>query len=789
MARYRLPLAAAAVLLAAGLGAAWALRASLPDNGGARRLPGLSAPAEAVWDGKGIPRLSAKTREDAFQVLGFVTARDRLFQMDLMRRHAGGRLAEILGEGLVEADRFHRVMGLETVARAVLARLPENQRAVLAAYAAGVNQALAELPVLPPECLLLGYRPEPWRPEDSLLVVLGMHENLGWKGDMERTATVLEAALSPAARTFFMPPMDRYTHALMQGEGVPYQPLAVPRDALAAALKQAGGQAQAVRVADAGLAGGSNAWVVGPGKTRDGRALLANDMHLALNAPNIWYRAELRYPGGELSGFTLPGVPLLIAGSNGRVAWGFTSIDGDHADLVSLEVDPADPGRYRTPAGYARFGQRRETIQVRGGPAQTVEVATTVWGPVLERPLLGRRVAARWTALDPESTDLTFLDLDRVATVDEALSLFNRAGSPPLNALAADASGNIGWTYAGRIPRRYGLDGAVSQSWADGKRGWDGYVPPEAFPRRVNPPSGFIVNANQRMVDGRYPYPLGSFFENGYRAYRIGERLGPMQNLTERDLLDVQLDSRTEFYRYYQQLALSLLESGTGPAGLDLQRQLARWDGRAETESLGFAVLAEFRKLLLGRVLGAYLAACRGLEPDFSFEGYAADEPLRQILHEKPPELLPDGKRHADWDGFLRTLLLEAAGNVSQRYPKAPAEGVAWGRANRVSIAHPFSAGFPALRDWLDMPAEPLPGCDHCVRWSGEGGGATERLVVSPGHEIEGIFEMPTGQSGHPLSAHYRDQQADWVEGKAAPFLAGPPRQRMAFLPAGGGRP
>lgn len=776
----------AAVPLAAAIGVAYVLRASLPDNAGRYRLPGLSAPAEATLDGKGIPRLSAQTREDAFQLLGFVTARDRLFQMDLMRRHAGGRLAEILGEELLESDRFHRVMGLETVAQAILARLPDNQRAVLAAYTAGVNQAMADLPVVPPEFLLLGYRPEPWRPEDSLLVVLGMHENLGWKGGMERTATVLDAALSPIARNFLMPSMDRYTHAVLYGDAAPYQPPAVPRDALAAALKKADGQGEVVRVADAGLAGGSNAWVVGPAKTRDGRAMLANDMHLALNVPNIWYRAELRYPGGELSGFTLPGVPLLIAGSNGQVAWGFTSIDGDHADLVALDIDPADAGRYRTPAGFVRFGQRRETIRVRGGPEQALDVRTTVWGPVLPKPLLGRPVAARWTALDPESTDLTFLELDRVTTLDEALALFNRAGSPPLNALAADTSGNIGWTYAGRIPKRFGLDGAVSQSWADGKRGWDGYVPPQEFPRVVNPKSGFIANANQRMVDGRYPYTLGSFFENGYRAYRIGERLGPMANLTERDLLDVQLDSRTEFYRYYQTLALSLLKSDE-PAAQDLKRQLERWDGRAETESVGFAILAEFRQLLLDRVIGAYLAAGRAVDPDFRFEGYAADEPLRQILQEKPPELLPDGKRYADWDAFLRALLLESGRNVAQRHPHAQAEGVAWGMANRVAIAHPFSAAFPILHEWLDMPAQPLPGCGHCVRWSGEGGGASERMVVAPGHEIEGIFEMPTGQSGHPLSAHYRDQQADWVEGKASPFLAGLPRQRMEFVPASGG--
>ncbi len=501
----RYVLATATVSATAAVCLGGMLLGSLPGGEGLYRLPGLTAPAKAEFDNLGIPRIVAGTREDAFRILGFVTARDRLFQMDLLRRHAAGRLAEVLGPGLVEADRRHRVMGFEQVARAVLERLPEDQRAVLNAYAEGANRAVADMTVFPPEFLALAYRFSAWRPEDSLLVVLGMEEDLTWSGDAEYMATVMEAALPPPVYAFLMPPMDHYTDRVLNGRVSRYRPRPIPENELASLLKQGTGGPWAGLVGGAPQPRGSNGWVVGPSKTRGGRALLANDMHLSLRVPNIWYRAELHYQGAGLYGFTLPGVPLLVAGSNERIAWGFTNIEGDFSDLVLLDIDPAGAERYRTPKGFVRFGERTETIRVRGEPDRRIKVRTTQWGPVLPKPLLGRPVAVRWTVLDPEATDLRFLDLDGAEDVDAALAILNRAGGPPLNALVADRRGDIGWTYTGRIPKRFGLDGTVSRSWADGSRGWNGYILPAELPRQVNPDSGFIVNANQRMVDERYP--------------------------------------------------------------------------------------------------------------------------------------------------------------------------------------------------------------------------------------------------------------------------------------------
>lgn len=761
------------------------LQASLSAPNGGYRLPNLSSQVSVAFDEKGIPGIAAKSREDAFRALGFVTARDRLFQMDLLRRHMAGRLAEVMGPAMKESDRRHRVMGFEQVAHSIVQQLPQDQKRVLDAYAEGVNQAMDALAVLPPEFWLLGYSPSAWRSEDSLLVVLGMEESLGWTGDEERRTSIMEAALPESVMRFFMQPVDRYTDRLLNGEASGMPLPAIPEDKLAALLgNNSSPEHSAGLVTDAPPPQGSNGWVVGPSKTWDGRAILANDMHLSLRVPNIWYRAEIRYADVQLTGLTLPGVPLMVVGSNGKVAWGFTNIEGDFVDLVTLELDPDDPGKYRTPKGFVGFNEREETIRVKGEADFTFKVRTTEWGPVLPEALLAKPVAVHWTALDPDATDLSLLDLDAVNDVMEAQTLFNRAGGPPLNALTADKQGNIGWTYTSKIPKRFGLNGSVSRSWADGSRGWDGYIPLEELPRLLNPPSGFIVNANQRMLGDGYPYVIGHYFDQGYRAYRIAERLAGAKDLTERDMFALQLDTRVEFYRFYQRLALSLLHESDDEVQRRLKQNLTSWDGFAERDSMGFAVLVEFRKLLLDAVFAPFMAKCREYDPEFRFDPAMIDVPLQQLLAAKLPALLPDKIRYRDWDSFLLDLLIRAERNVLGRHSADFTQNLAWGGVNQVSINHPFSDSLPLLADWLDMPKDAVPGCVQCVRMDEPGYGASERLVVSPGREGNGILHMPGGQSGHPLSPHYGDQQQAWVEGIALPLKSTASVHRLVLAPA-----
>jgi penicillin amidase len=762
------------------------IKAPLPNEQGSRELKGLHAQVKIDFDELGTPRISAANAADAYQALGFVTAGDRLFQMDLLRRRTAGRLAEIFGRDALQEDRWNRTMGFGQLAATIVSRLPAAQRQLLEAYAAGVNQAVAAAAMLPLEFTLLGYRPEPWRPEDSILVMLGMHALLSWSADQERTTTVMRQALPGSVVAFLTPESDCYNEKLAPRNPARCADGAVPITDLIGVMKPAkvlGGESV---ISSTSGAHGSNAWVVGRATTRDGRAILANDMHLDLVVPNIWYRAELHYPGAGLYGLTLPGLPVLIAGSNGHVAWGLTSVEGDFTDLVSIEEDSNAKNFYRTSQGLLPFETRSEIVRVRGSAAQTLQILTTIWGPVLAEPLLGRPVAVHWTALDPASTDLGISDVAGVTTVAAAIALVHRAGGPPVNVLLADDSGNIAWTFMGRLPRRFGMDGLFSESWADGKKGWDGYIPPDEVPTIVNPPDGYIVSANHRMLGADYPTVIGHDFPGGDRAWRIGELLKPLSRVSERDMLAVQLDVRADFYRYYQQLGLRVLEGGgsTGQfSNESLRHYLEAWDGRAETSSLGLALLVQFRNDLVKAVLEPVLASCREIDPSFRYSWHNVDVPVRQIIDSGRTELLPDRQRFRDWDSFLRAVLVRSAQKLVERHGAKTLAEIRWGDESEVDMHHPLGRSNAFLAWLLNMPRVPLSGCGHCVRVASGKHGATERMVVAPGHESDGILHMPGGQSGQPGSPHYDDQQQDWIAGRAMKFSPGAAVRRLTLRP------
>jgi penicillin G amidase len=782
---WALPLAAFGI---AGLAFYCLFKVPLPEEQGSRKLEGLRAEVQIEFDELGVPRILARDAADAFHALGFVTAGNRLFQMDLLRRRTAGRLAEIFGRDALKEDRWNRVMGFGQLAATIVSGLPTAQRQLLEAYTAGVNQAMTAAAMLPFEFTLLGYRPEPWRPEDSILVMLGMHSILSWPGDRERTATVMRRALPSSVVAFLTPESDCYNEKLAPRNPARCAAGAIPIADLIGVMKMPESQENKHEdiVSSSGSPNGSYAWVVGPAKTRDGRTVLANEMHLDLSVPNIWYRAELHYQGKSLSGLTLPGLPLLIAGSNGRVTWGLTSVEGDFVDLVSIEEDPESSNQYRTPVGLLPFETRSETIHVCGGADETLEVRTTIWGPVLPEPLLGRPVAAHWTALDPASTDLGISDIAGATTVASAIALVHRAGGPPLNVLLADDSGNIAWTYMGRIPRRFGMDGLFSESWADGAKGWDGYIAPDEVPTIVNPASGYIVSANHRMLGGDYPIVIGHDFPGGYQAWRIVEQLKPLSGVSERDMLALQRDTGTDFYRYYQRLGLRALEDDGLAAQFsndELRHYLKAWDGRAETNSLGLPLIVQFRDDLVKAVLAPLLVKCREIDPSFIYAWHNADVPAQQIIESGHVELLPERQKFQDWNSFLRAVLARSAQKLMERQGAKTLADVRWGDVNRVEMRHPLSGNNAVLASLLNMPNVPLAGCARCVRYSSGKHGATERMVVAPGHESEGILHMPGGQSGQPGSRHYDDQQQAWIAGRPTNFSARAAVHRLTLRP------
>ena len=785
-------LAAAALLVAGALWLYAQLRSSLPQLDGTFTAAGIAGEVTVERDALGVPTISAASRADVAYGLGFVHAQDRFFQMDLLRRQSAGELAELFGARAAAVDRQRRVHRFRSRAGAVLAALPATDRAALDGYVAGVNAGLAALGGTSWEYLLLGVEPRPWSAEDSILAVHTMYFQLNdERAARESTRGLIHDLLGQAAFEFLAPLGDGWDAPIV---GEPYGPPPIPGPESLDLRGAAGAEEPlaADRLEPAPLtAVGSNNWARAGGRTAHGGALLANDMHLPLGLPHVWYRASLRYRdagGGErrVTGVSLPGTPLVVVGSNGQVAWGFTNTYGDWVDLVILEPDPDNPdGAYLTADGPRAFTRHAETVRIKGGEAQTFDVLETVWGPVLDTDHRGRRRALRWVAHDPRAVRFELLQLEAAGDVEEAVEVANRAGAPPQNYLVADAGGRIAWTVLGPIPRRFGHDGRLPSSWAQGDRGWDGYLEPSEYPRVLDPPAGRLWTANGRVASGEMMARIGlGTYAQGGRASQIRDRLFALGAASEADMLAIQLDDEARFLGRWRELLLGVLtdEATAGePRRAELRRLVEDWGGRAAVDSAGFRMVRAYRLFVAERLFEAITAPCREADQSFDFFRLPLYEgPLWQLVRQRPPHLLPP--LHPSWDD----LLLAVADELIDHFTADGAELAArtWGESNTVRIRHPFSHAMPLLSRWLDMPPTPLPGDAHMPRFQSASEGASQRLAVSPGREAEGYFHMPGGQSGHPLSPHYRDSQAAWAGGEPSPFLPGPTVHTLTLRPA-----
>lgn len=747
------------------------MTASLPADNGALTLPGLTADVAVNSDEWGVPAIRAENRADALRVLGFLHARDRLFQMELMRRKSAGRLAELFGSAAVDSDRKQRAYQLSKTAGQIVRDLPAEQRRLLRAYVAGVNAYLAQTRILPPEFLLLRYRPEPWREEDSMLAVLSMFQTLNGYEQDERMFSVMEKALPKELLVFLTPDTDSYATTLVGGEAARrFSPRIAP--SVFAGLPEPDARLAGNSIDTQAIVAGSNNWVVASGKTSDGRAMVANDMHLGLSVPNLWYRADLRYPNRHVFGVTLPGVPGIVVGGNDEVAWGFTNVTADLLDLISLETNPDNPQEYRAPQGWVKFGGHGETILVKDAPAVDINVRDTLWGPVSEQTLLGKPVAVKWTALERYGVDLGLLNMDDARTTRQAMAVMNQTGGPPQNVVIADRAGHIGWTYMGRFPQRAGFDGLASRSWANGELEWRNYIPAEELPRVIDPPEGFIVTANNRTLGRDYPHAIAHNWALGYRAFRIAELLRGQDKLTERDLLAIQLDTRNAVLDFYRQLALDELRDADAKDAVlqEAQQALTAWDGHMRAGSIGAALLAEFRTQLAKQVFAKVVAACQVYDADFRYAWREMETPLRLLLNQRPAGLL-QARYRDDWRRMIVDSLGQAVGELHRQYPGKHLARLAWGDTHPIRLRHPFSKVSPLLGELLDMPSFESDGCaSMCVKVMDTAHGASERMVLSPLHPENAIFHMPGGQSGQPFSPHYRDQQPLWQHGIAAPM-------------------
>ncbi|MCJ7839151.1 MAG: penicillin acylase family protein, partial [Burkholderiales bacterium] len=591
------------LLLGAAAGYAW-LRQSLPQLEGSLTLSGLKAPAEIVRDRHGVPHIHAASIEDAYFSLGFVHAQDRLWQMEMNRRIAAGRLSEALGAATLDADKFLRTLGVHRVAEATLKSLNAETRSQLDAYAAGVNAFLAQRSgPLPPEFLLTGIMPEPWQSADSVAWVKMMAWDLGanWRSELLRLR--LAKKLSAAQIGEFLPPYP--------GDA----PLAIA-DFTKLYRQLDAGKLAALALPGVTEDGASNNWVLAGRRSASGKPLLANDPHLGLAAPAIWYFAHLSAPGLEVMGATLPGVPAVVLGRNRHIAWGATNTGPDVQDLYVERVDGA--GQVLSPQGWQKLATRKESIKVKGQADVTLTVRASRHGPLISdvfKPAAAAlpqnyALAFAWTALRED--DVTMQAAGKYASAanwNEFLAAARDFHSPQQNMVYADTDGNIGYIAPGRVPVRKpenDLKGLAPAPGWDAKYDWDGFIAFEDLPQSYNPASGEIITANHKIVPTDYPHYITSEWSLPYRAERIQQLLNATPKHTLQSFAKIQAD--TVSLQVREILPLLLKTSTTDAEAMKVLQQLRRWNANMTGESaeplIVSAWLRELGRLIYADELG-----------------------------------------------------------------------------------------------------------------------------------------------------------------------------------------
>ena len=777
----RLLFGIASLVLVVAVAAWWMVRSSLPPLDGELVARGLEAPATIERDVQGIPTITATNRRDLAFATGFVHGQDRFFQMDLIRRQAAGELSELFGAAALPVDKRYRFHRFRDRARTAMQQLGDDERAILDAYAAGANAGLDSLSARPFEYLLLRDQPRAWTTEDTILVVYAMFMQLNddrAKRDVQRGRA--ESVLPPDVYAWLYPTGTDWDAPIVGG---PMPAAAVP-DAGEYSIRDVELIPREATEQGRPPLNGSNNWAVGGALTAGGQAMVSNDMHLGLSVPNIYYQARLVTTGDDardVTGVSLPGTPFVVAGSNGRVAGGYTNSYGDWSDAVVVTPGSA-PDTYRAPGGDEPFVRHVETINVRDADPVEYTVRETRWGPIDDRDSFdGREVAVQWIAHDPRAVNLEIIGLETVATLAAALDVANTMGMPPQNFVAGDADGNIGWTIAGQVPVRSSYDPMVPADHSDGG-GWVGWLEADQYPRVVNPEHQRIWTANARVVGGD---DLAAIGDGGYdlaaRARQIRSRLFERDQFTPADMLDIQRDHEAIFLGRWRDLLLDVLDGGD-PRFDEYRALVEDWIPAASSESVGYRLVRAFRLQVRQQVFDALAAPVRQAHGDDAtllisnqFEG-----PLWALLTEQPDHLLPGN--FASWEALMLAAVEETMRRFETRYDGGLASRT-WGEYNTAQINHPLSRAIPALSGWLDMPRESLPGDANLPLAQGPDFGASQRFSVSPGDEENGLMQMPTGQSGHPMSPFYRRGHEDWVSGAPSPFLPEATQHTIRLVP------
>ncbi len=770
----------------AGLGYYWLFQRPLPKAKGRLALAGLEAPVDILRDRWGVPHIYAQSSGDLFFAQGFVHAQERLWQMDFHRRLVAGRLSEILGAVSLPLDRWMRTLGLQRAAAAQQNTVDALSRQVLESYAAGVNtqiQSASRKSSLPVEFLLLHYQPEPWTVLDSLgwAKMMAWNLSVNWETEILRARLIARLGPEKAAE---LEPLDFEQGPRVIPPGIDYSCIRGE----ATLRRTAEVQKFTGPTARNGL--GSNNWVISPALSETGMPLLANDMHLGLTAPAIWFENHLAGGGFNVSGVSFPGVPGIIAGHNEHVAWGFTNGFPDVQDLYVERLRRTETGRVQ----YLYQGQWEEAqviherIRVKGGPEVTEEVILTRHGPIInslapdftEAPL-----ALRWTALEPDTMVRALVEMNRAGDCLEFREALRHWAVPIQNTVYADTQGNIGYSFPGKVPIRKKGDGRVPiPGWTD-EYEWVGYIPYEELPHLINPPQGYIVTANNRVVGDDYPYFLGYDHVSSNRARRITEMIAEKEKISPADIRRMQVDQVSPAARG---IVAALQDLHTDDPHLaTVLRRLQAWDGVLSPQSMEAAVYEIFVprliRSLLDRPLGDELAACyagKGVTPglsELSLLGERSREWLHKILAEPgcPWFDLGDGCTREE---ILLDVLQESIDVLKRQLGEAP-DGWAWGRLHRLTFNHPLGSVKPLNRLFNRGPY-PIGGDFDTVWASGSSLydinshqiiGPPFRFIADLSDWNRSLGIVVPGQSGHPGSRHYADNIQPWFRGEYHPML------------------
>ena len=781
------------IAIVAGGTAWWFIYRPLPQLDGSISLPGLQKEVTVERDNWGVPHIRAASLVDAVEAQGYVMAQDRLWQLDLMRRASRGQLSEIVGPLALKSDKQFRTFGFSRAAERDYAAIDKDSRSLMEAYARGVNAFIQQHQnTLPLEFTLLKYNPQPWQPTDSLVIAGYMYQTLTdtWEREMDR-AKVEERVDEDRSKDLYAveAPMD---HFVVGDPDVPNDGSQasrvdpddedddddMPTDTI---LKASARGASGVRTPEAfadvasalwpsiegyleetqseirqGL--GSNNWVFSGAHTATGKPLLANDTHLELSIPPIWYEIHLSAPNYNAKGFTLPGAPLIVIGHNDRIAWGFTNNGADIQDLYIETFNPAAQDEYRVNGAWVKAQVFDEAIHVKGQPDEHLKVVVTRHGPVVHRET-DKVYALRWTALEPGGLGNTYNWLSTANNWHEFREVMKRVWGPGQNAVYADVDGNIGYVMAARVPIRKKGHGEVPVPGDTDAYEWTGYIPFEQLPQALNPDSGLIVTANARVVGPNYKSYLTDRWEEPYRTARIYDLLHDKTALRPIDMLKVETDtfSFPHVFLADQISAASKTAQPKDPRARKLIDGLKDWNGIADADSSVVSFLVMARRAALDLLLEPYLGK------DTNLYSWRSTVFLQKVLTDRPAKWLPQA--YKNYDELLAATADRAVSMLAEQTKSERVDDWQWKELNSLDMLHPIGReGF--LKHLLSITGKPQSGTGYSVRAATKRHGPSMRFIANLANWDDSILLIPAGESGQVGSGHYTDQFAYWYEGK-----------------------